>query len=266
MDNFETIQPSPQLAPYVKHYWFLTGNIINKSVPIQRIVPTGHVTMVFHRNKALISANSVQPDAFLSGQSNNFTDLYQTDSLNMMVVVFHPQGARAFFKMPMIEVKNRNVSLQDLGDNEVAELEKRIKDSQDNHTCIRLIENLLLQKIKYGTEYNEKRIASVIETLNRGEMNVEKLAAVSCLSNKQFRRIFSEYIGTNPKDYVRVVRFQRALYTLQTSPDIALTQLAFDCGYYDQPHLIREFREFSGYTPTEYKAACAFIISDYFSL
>jgi transcriptional regulator GlxA family with amidase domain len=84
------------------------------------------------------------------------------------------------------------------------------------------------------------------------------------LSYKQFKRVFAEYTGANPKDWLRTVRFQKALYTLQTQPAISLAQLACECGYYDQPHLIKEFKTFSGYTPVEYSAIYA-PCSDYFS-
>lgn len=78
------------------------------------------------------------------------------------------------------------------------------------------------------------------------------------------QRIFHEYIGLNPKEFMRVVRFHKALFILQNDPSMNFTRLTYECGYYDQSHLIREFKQFAGYTPREYMAACS-PHSDYFS-
>ena len=57
---------------------------------------------------------------------------------------------------------------------------------------------------------------------------------------------------------------QRALYTLQQDPTLLFAQVAYECGFSDQSHMIKEFKLFSGYTPAEYLSVCA-PVSDYFS-
>lgn len=106
----------------------------------------------------------------------------------------------------------------------------------------------------------------VIRKINerKGEVRISDLSEAAHLSYKQFKRVFTEYIGVNPKDFLRIVRFQHALFVLQSSPDMNFSQLAYECGYYDQPHLINEFKIFTGYTPKEYQAICT-PYSDYFS-
>lgn len=84
------------------------------------------------------------------------------------------------------------------------------------------------------------------------------------MMRKQFNRIFSEYVGSNPKEFTRTIRFQRALHILEKQPPISLTALAYQCGYFDQSHLIKDFKALSGYTPTEYLVACP-PHTDYFS-
>lgn len=96
-------------------------------------------------------------------------------------------------------------------------------------------------------------------------LSVSELADTVALSKKQFQRIFSEHVGATPKEFMRIVRFHRALYTLQKNPSMNFTTLAHECGYYDQAHMTNEFKLFSGYTPSQYVAICA-PYSDYFSL
>ena len=95
-------------------------------------------------------------------------------------------------------------------------------------------------------------------------MDLSLLADTACLSTKQFSRIFVEYVGTSPKDFIRIIRVQRALFTMQRNPQMSFAQVAYSCGFSDQSHMIKEFKLFSGYTPQEYLAVCD-PFSDYFS-
>ena len=105
---------------------------------------------------------------------------------------------------------------------------------------------------------------AVIKGITQPMINVSTLLQIACLSDKQLSRIFAEYVGSMPKEVIRIVRLQRALYSLQNSATENFTQLAYECGFYDQAHLIKEFKTFSGYTPKEYLLVCD-PYSDYFS-
>ncbi len=264
MEDFQVIQPSPLLAPYVKHYWFMTtASPVEAS---ERIIPTGMMSLMFHRGERLFSSSDKdwQPRAFLGGQGTNYTDLTYTGAVNMICVVFRPAGAKAFFHIPLIELNNLNVSVHNLGDTQLSDLEKRLADTPDLNACILLIEQFLFQHLRQLATHNLKRIDAAIRSIYSGQQNVEMLAQTACLGYKQFKRVFAEYVGANPKEYLRVVRFQKSLHILQQRPGIPLTQLAYECGYYDQTHFIKEFKQFCGYTPTEYLAICA-PYSDLFS-
>ena len=99
--------------------------------------------------------------------------------------------------------------------------------------------------------------------LGIGWLGDEKIS-LRCGGEKQFSRIFSEYIGIAPKDFLRIIRLQRTLSVLQHNPGISFAQLSYECGFTDQSHMIKEFKLFSGYTPKEYLNRYA-PISDYFS-
>ena len=264
MDSFQVIQPSALLSPYIKHYWLMTINDAARST--ERVIPTGMMSLMFHRGERIYSLteNQLQPRAFLCGQDMSYADLIYQGTIDMIAVDFRPAGAKAFFKMPMIELFDQAVAVDTLSDPQLIELEKRLSDANDPITCVSLIEQFLYHRLYQLETYNLKRINAVINALSSGEQNMEKLAATACLGYKQFKRIFADYIGANPKDYLRIVRFQKALHTLQTQPDIQFNHLAYDCGYYDNSHLIKEFRQFSGYTPSEYIAVCH-PHSDFFS-
>lgn len=264
MDSFQFIQPSALLTPYVKHYWFMK---INGAAQVsERVIPTGMMCLMFHRGERLFSsaAKQLQPQAFLSGQGTGYTDLSYSGTIDMISVEFRPAGTKAFFRLPMIELNGQSVTINDLSDPQLTELEKQLADTADAITCVHLIEQFLYKRLYQLEAHNLQRINAAMQSIFSGQQNVELLAQTACLGYKQFKRVFAEYVGANPKDYLRVIRFQKALHTLQMQPDISLTQLAYECGYYDQAHFIKEFKQFCGYTPTEYMAICA-PHSDFFS-
>jgi len=256
MDSFHFIQPSPLLSPFVKHYWFMT--IKSDVQDTERVIPTGMMSLVFHRGNRIFSEseNRWQPRAFISGHGISYTDLSYRGCIDMIFVEFHPAGAKAFFKMPMIELYNQAVAIDNLNDPLLVELEECLFNTANPETCVFLIENYLKKRLYQLDIHNLKRINAVMQSIYKGQQNIDMLAQTACFGYKQFKRLFSDYIGANPKDYLRIVRFQKALHILQNQPNINLTQLSFDCGYYDQSHCIKDFKQFSGYTPSEYLAVC----------
>lgn len=206
------------------------------------------------------------PTTSLSGQSLSFSDLVPTGTVNIIDVVFHPFGAKVFFELPANELSDLIVSADDLSIGSLKKLEDRILNTADDNSCIHLIESFLTNRLNPFKEYNYKRMAVAVNAINQsnGELSVSHLAGAVYLSRKQFQRIFSEHVGATPKEFMRIVRFHKALYTLQNNPMMNFTALAYKCGYYDQAHLSNEFKLFSGYTPTQYVAICM-PYSNYFS-
>lgn len=264
MEEFKIIQPSPLLTPYIKNYWLLKTAC--DSPTLARTVPMGMMNLIFHRGNRLLSIhnNELHPRAFLSGQEKTFADLEYTGQINMISVVFRPIGVKAFFDLPMNKINNLRVTAGDLEDKKLAELEHSLTNTEDDQLCILLIERFLLRRLSRLAEYNLKRIETTIRLINSGQTDVILLANKACLSTKQFQRIFSEHVGSNPKEFSRTIRFQRALYRLESCPHISLTALAYECNYFDQSHMIKDFKALSGYTPSEYLDACP-PHSDYFS-
>lgn len=173
----------------------------------------------------------------------------------MVAIDFTPHGAQALFKMPMGMLKDKIISVDDMEDSELSELQNRLMDeAMGQKSTIGLIECFLKRRINSYPIYEHKRMEAVVNSINRGENQIASLASISCLSYKQFQRVFRNHIGSNPKDFLRVVRFQRVLYYMQHKFRGNFTQLALACGYYDQAHFVKEFKFFTGWTPKEYIA------------
>ncbi len=266
MDRFQVIQPSVLLAPYVKQYWFVTmENVVQSS---QRLVPFGCTVLSFHRGNRTYSSlkGDYLPLSHLYGIATEYTDLVFSGYIDFICIIFQPTEAGSFFRMPLGELNNSYVPVDVLSDPELRELEQRLNDMPDDTMCVGLIEPFLLRRIYQLDAYNNKRIAAVMDSIRNGETDVDRLAETACLSYKQFKRIFMERIGTNPKNLLQIVRFQKLHRLLQQHVDMTVVQLAYECGYYDKSHLIKEVKDFSGFTPAELLEACDPIYSDYHAL
>lgn len=269
METFRIQLPCPLLAPYVKHYWILETDCVTHAS--ERIIPSGNIQMLFYRgDEAILTSlermERVQDCALLCGQSIGYSDIRLTGKIKIIAVVFHVHSAGAFFRMPMFELGNRKVVFADAEDPALKDLQDRVLDATDDGSAIRLIEEFLLRRLHPLKDYNFRRMQAAVGRIDllKGETRLLDLCDAACLSPKQFRRVFAEHIGINPKDFLRIVRFQHALFVLQSSPEMLFSQLAYECGYSDQSHLINEFKIFSGYTPKEYLSVCP-PYSDYFS-
>ena len=84
-----------------------------------------------------------------------------------------------------------------------------------------------------------------------GTIKIDDLVKKACLSNRQFERAFKDRMGVSPKFYSRLVRFGKAWLMKEANPNMAWTQVAYECNYFDQMHLIRDFNEFASAKPTE---------------
>lgn len=101
------------------------------------------------------------------------------------------------------------------------------------------------------------RVGCSIATLIKApSTSVSSLADGACLCKKQFERVFRSTIGMNPKEYSRIVRFQKVLWILQRGAN-NYARIAVDCGYADQSHLIRDFKVLSGFTPQSLIKHCS---------
>ena len=203
-----------------------------------------------------------QPKLAISGQVNYPSHLYADGNVEMIVVVFQPYVLKAFLDLPVSLFHNQEVSGYDLENKYLKQLAAQIFDCENTDLCISIIEQWLLSQIADAltlkTAYDFKRMAAAMKQLFiMPSTSVTELASATCLSKKHFERLFNELVGANPKEYARVVRFQKSLKLLQHySEDTSLAQLACQCGYADQSHFIREFRRFSGYTPLSLLNVC----------
>ncbi len=268
--SLTTASPSPILSGFVKQYWAIENALPVGEEHVQRIIPCGLPDFTFYfKDKPEV----IQEDQRLSGNSQasghrkGYRDLKITGDLSLFSIIFQPQGMMLLFDFPMQELFNQYVPLKDLFREEADQLETSLFEASSFSDKVCITEHFLLQRIYQKTkDYEWNRIFHTISKINytKANIGVDELASAVCLSRKQFERTFSKYIGTSPKHFLRTVRFQNVLYEKRKNQWINLTALAHHCGYFDQSHMIGEFKAFTGMTPGKYFSEGE-VFSDYFS-
>jgi AraC-like DNA-binding protein len=171
---------------------------------------------------------------------------------NNMGVQFKPGGAAAFFGGSARDFENAHVSLRDLWGSEAESLYQHLVEEPLPERKITILFRAMMQRYRERTRHPAVDLA--LNCFARMPHRVSVIAAArhAEVSPKKLIRLFAEEVGMTPKAYLRVSRFQRVLAHVHTAQSVDWMEEVERHGYYDQPHFIREFREFSGFTPTEY--------------
>lgn len=255
--NYDIRKPSERLEPFVRCYWALEV-AIGGPVDPYRVIPQGCVELMFFYKTpyADCRTGSSLPHTIITGQQSSYFDLQALGDIGIFSVLFKPHGAKMFFERPLNEVTNLSVSLSDFVGSGASELEERVILAKTNADRVEILEAYLLERIREKELDECKRLAQVVNRVKelRGEISIEQMSYISCLGKRQLGRVFQKVVGMTPKQYLKIVRFQHVLDTKQLNPEINLTHLAFECGYYDQAHFVNDFKKITGYCPKNYFA------------
>lgn len=255
--HFQYIKPSGFLAQYVKHYWILEADNSDGEV-CERVIPTGNIEWMFHyRNTFVIKSPEQivkQPRSLVSGISSNFSDIATRGESGVVAVTFYPHGASSFLNFPLSEIENASVDLTDIFNTKVKEVEEQICAVNSLAERIGFIERFLLKCFKPISNEDLLLIKKGIALINqsKGQINASALSEKLFYTNKSLERKFSALLGKTPKQFIRIVRFQGIIQSFSNPGNKRLTQLAFENGYFDQAHFIKDFKNLSGYTPKEF--------------
>jgi AraC-like DNA-binding protein len=162
-------------------------------------------------------------------------------------------GAYTFLGAAADQLHNRRVALKDLWGRPAIELQTRLMEAKTREARFERIERAFLSRLADAVRPHPA-IAKAISRLvaQHGASSVTDVALRFGLSQRRFIELFQREVGLSPKTLCRVLRFQWALRLITDASRPNLAALAVDCGYYDQSHLIRDFKAFTGVTPTAY--------------
>jgi AraC-like DNA-binding protein len=182
---------------------------------------------------------------------------------DFIAVRFRPGGLAAFLPVPLAEVTDRIVDVRDLWGREIRFLHEQLYDAS-LPTAFRLIREFLQRQYAPPNHYSTIQHALHQIHQRRGQMRMGPLANDLNMSQKHLERLFQRYVGHAPKSYARIVRFQGVLQAFTSPAAVDVVGLAHQLGYFDQAHLINDFKDFTGLTPGQYQATKSSVIETYY--
>ena len=255
--EYQCYNPRPDLQYVVKCFWTLEMDA--QSTPSrQRIIPDGCMEMIFHfgdpyRQFFEDGSCITQPRSFVFGQITRFIEIEPTGVSGIISARFLPEGLAPFLTVPVNSLENRAVSMSELFGQAGSQLELEVIQADTNQDRIQLIENFLLSILsKPVVAAGITRSCVEVIMAAQGQLGISDLAQKMKLNRRQLERKFESEIGMSPKQLSRAIRLQATIRKLGEKKFNTLTDLAYDNGYYDQAHFIRDFREFTGISPRSF--------------
>lgn len=231
VQSLRVVSRGPEADPYIK---LPDGEV---ELVVRITATNGEVHAIGTRMSPLLKAGAAVPPQAIA-------------------VRFQPGGAYPFFGVPMSELTDRIVSIQTLWGADGARLREALAEAPTVAERLRTLEDALSERLRRGDVF-EPASAHVVRRAVRAitcapELpRVDALARALGVSARQLRRAFDDVVGVGPKEFSRIVRFQRAVRASELVATPEWGAIATAVGYYDQAHLIAEFRALTGATPRE---------------
>lgn len=193
---------------------------------------------------------SKQPLTVLVGPQFSRVNIKVHRQLSAIRADFLPGGLYRLLGIPMHELLDGGFDAIDFFGPEMTCINEQLQHISNLEDGKNIVEKFLLRQVASLKGILPFDAALRMLLHHNGSLPIEKTAAMSCLSMKQFERKCRERIGMNPKMYARILRFSKAYRLHEACPQLSWTQIAYDAGYYDQMHMIRDFKAFAGVNPS----------------
>ena len=249
--------PSNEITHFVECYWHMDHDepmLIGKE---SLTIPDGTIDVVFSFGDAYTRTHlhdqldkmEVRTSALI-GQSTDTRRIAIGKKTSLLSIRFKPFGLFPLVGMNMSELNDRCLSIGEVFGKPGLELEDKLFTANSMEQRIQLIESFLLERIarSEGVEPMLRRAVSQI-LISRGRLKIRDLVIDLGMSKSSLEKKFEEKVGITPKSLANIWRFNDTLLQKRQKPEMSLTELAFSGNYYDQSHLIKDFKRYTGNTP-----------------
>ncbi|MBK7787323.1 MAG: AraC family transcriptional regulator [Saprospiraceae bacterium] len=255
---FEQFQLTSILKKHVESVLYFKG--LNPNHSVERIVPTGHVFVVFELDnipRNTYDNETLQPletytKVWVSGTHRNFISISAHQQSEMLAIQFKSSGAFPFLHCPLQDLNDKVVPAQEIFGSEVLELREKIFMAENPQAKFNLVSNWLESRFDSKKEAPEY-LLTFIELLQKEPVsNLNRIMDSYPTTQKQLIQHFKKYVGLTPKYYHRILRFNEILKIINKNERLSWTEIAYSCDYSDQSHFIKEFTLFSGFNPLKF--------------
>ncbi len=256
--------PAMPLRRFVRTTWYAQAPEVGHAR--ERILPNGTVQVILNLARDFLTdcpegepSRRSAPSAVVGARST-YEIVDTADMADLIGVVFEPGGFPAFAADAADLFTNRNVTLDDVWGGKATALRDQLRGVCTPPARIEWLERFLSStfagRLARPADLREQAVAFALGRFAKvpSTVTVREAARSVGWSERRFSQVFREEVGLTPKVWCRIRRFQRAVRQLHAGVDVRWTELALDCGFYDQSHFANEFRAFSGIDATTYSA------------
>ncbi|HEX9510528.1 MAG TPA: helix-turn-helix transcriptional regulator [Puia sp.] len=249
--NIDVRIPAKLLSPFIKRYLIIEC----PDESVNRVLPDTSLVMAF-KFKGQVS-HLVQDDKkglssfMISGLRKSGRLINYSKDTGNILVIFKEAAANLFFKEPLYELFEESGVLENFsGYRDVSFIGEQLAEATDNGQRVALIEDFLLSRL--SRQQPDLLILAALEKihLSKGSIKIKDLAASLYISQDAFEKRFRREVGASPKQFSYITRMKSIVQGGVKKQMLA--DIAFDAGYFDQPHFNKDFKLFTGQTPTDF--------------
>ncbi|MBI9051062.1 MAG: AraC family transcriptional regulator [Anaerolineaceae bacterium] len=252
------IPKHPLLQQVVEYFWTLEGTPSSDD-DATLIYPEScfEIILSFDAATRWVSGDheTLLPRSFITPIRTSYYDIHPQGHVEYLAIRFRP-AIMPFISMPADMFENRAIALDDVLENKFRHMIEPVFSMDNMPERISFLEETLTQWLIKGVPARPPAFQHAVSMLHHsfGQSPIQMVCEESGLYPRKLERQFNQYMGVSPKTYARILRFNFAIQQLLTVPITNSTEMAFQAGYSDQAHFIRECREFTGRTPGELRS------------
>jgi AraC-like DNA-binding protein len=250
--KFDKHFPTDQLKPYIKYFVVSENELENE----YKVFPSSGLVIGFQYKGQLAAIKENTESRLTSAGITGITDGYKifknSADIGTILVYFTEIGFTHFASHPANELFNLSLSLDDVFDRKsVAEVEEKLTTTTTDKQRIKVVEQFLVSQLK--DIQTDKLIVEAVKLIyqSNGTIRIKELNEKLFISQSPFEKRFRKVVGTTAKKFASIVRFNSVLDNLSNTK--SLTEICYENNFFDQAHFIKDFKQFTGDTPENFK-------------
>lgn len=258
------LYPDEYLLPYIEKYTFYENSNLTNDWQM-KVFTNGKIEMFIHYDGCYILVleknKTIMLDNFIINiyELNNPLIIKPLTRLNCfkgICITFKLKGIINFFNFNSKLMSNKTICLGEILGNNYLYLINRISEASNNFEIKNILDKFFILTL------NEEVQSFLIDNIynyiikNNGCLSVKDLSNHFNITCRTIQRIFNEYIGIKPKEFLKIIRFNHACKLISENLELDWFNIVCDCGYYDQMHFIHEFKSIMKHTPIKFLKDC----------
>lgn len=250
--KFDKHLPTERLKPYIKYFVVSENELENE----YKVFPSSGLVIGFQYKGQLAivkdNTESKLTTAGITGITDSFKRFRNTAGIGTILVYFTEIGFTHFASNPANELFNLSLSLDDIFDKRsVTEVEEKLAVASTDKQRVQIVEQFLVSQLK--DIQTDKLIVEAVKLIyqTNGTIRIKELSQKLLISQSPFEKRFRKVVGTTAKKFASIVRFNAVLDNLTQTK--TLTEICYENNFFDQAHFIKDFKQYTGDTPENFK-------------